>query len=376
MEGEVIMKRKILIVINSSWNVFNFRLGLLLALQEEGNEIIVVAPRDAYTEKLEEIGFEYHDVAINAKGMNPIEDTKLTYSLYKLYKRIKPDVILHYTIKPNIYGSIAADILKIPTINNIAGLGTLFIEQNIVTTLAKLLYKYSQTRTAHIFFQNNDDLELFVNENLVDAQKCDVLPGSGIDVTTFCPIENTKDGMVRFLLIARMLWAKGVGEYIEAAKIIKAKYDNIEFQLLGCLAVANRSAITHEQMQVWVDSHLVNYLGTTSNVKKYICKADCVVLPSYYREGTPRTLLESASMAKPLITTHNVGCKDVVDHGINGYLCQPKNVDDLVEQLEKFIHLSDTEREEMGIKGREKMINEFDEKIVITKYSNMIKEVC
>lgn len=375
MEGEVIMQRKIAIVINSSWNVFNFRLGLLLALQEEGNKIIVIAPRDVYTEKLEEIGFEYHDIAINAKGMNPLEDTKLTYNLYKLYKRIRPDVILHYTIKPNIYGSIAADILKIPTINNIAGLGTLFIEQNIVTTLAKQLYKYSQTRTAHIFFQNNDDLELFVNENLVNAKKCDVLPGSGIDVSQFLPVEKEKDGMVRFLLIARMLWAKGVGEYVEAAKILKNRYDNIEFQLLGCLAVANRSAITHEQMQVWVDSDLISYLGTTSNVKKFIYKADCVVLPSYYREGTPRTLLESASMAKPLITTHNVGCKDVVDHGVNGFLCQPKNVDDLVDKIEDFLHLNEYEKQEMGNKSREKMINEFDENIVITKYINIIKKI-
>lgn len=376
MEGEVIMQRKIVIVLNSSWNVFNFRSGLLLALQEEGNKIIVIAPRDVYTEKLEELGFEYYDIDINCKGMNPVEDMKLTYNLYKLYKHIRPDVILHYTIKPNIYGSIAADLLDIPTINNIAGLGILFVDQNIVTTLAKKLYKYSQTRAAHIFFQNNDDLELFVSENLVDAKKCDVLPGSGIDVSKFIPVEKEKDGMVRFLLIARMLWAKGVGEYIEAAKIIRDRYDNIEFQLLGCLAVANRSAITHEQMQVWVDSELVSYLGTTSNVKKYICKADCVVLPSYYREGTPRTLLESASMAKPLITTHNVGCKDVVDHGVNGFLCEPKNVDDLVDKIEMFIHLNDNQKDEMGCKSREKMINEFDEQIVITKYSNIINKVC
>jgi len=149
MEGEEIMQRKIAIVLNSSWNVFNFRSGLLKALQEQGNKIIVIAPRDVYTEKLEEMGFEYHDIAINAKGMNPVEDMKLTYNLYKLYKRIEPDVILHYTIKPNIYGSIAADLLNIPTINNIAGLGILFVEQNIVTTLAKKLYKYSQIGIAN-----------------------------------------------------------------------------------------------------------------------------------------------------------------------------------------------------------------------------------
>ncbi len=367
-------KKTIGIVINTSWNIFNFRFGLLKALQKEGYKIVAIAPKDQYSEKLEEMGFEYHNININGNGTNPVEDAKLIYAFYKLYKEINPDVILHYTIKPNIYGTIAASILKIPTINNIAGLGTLFVKQNIVTSIAKLLYRYSQSKAKHIFFQNMDDLELFINEKLVKKEKCDVLPGSGIDASKFLPIEKEDDGTVRFLLISRMLWEKGIGEFVEAAKIIKQNYLDVEFQLLGFLGVANPSAITQRQMQEWVDGGYVNYLGVTDDVKQFIAQADCIVLPSFYREGTPRTLLESASMAKPIITTDNVGCRDVVDHKVNGYICESKNVEDLTKKIEMFLKLNDQDRKVMGQKSREKMIKEYDEKLVIEKYKRAIEE--
>jgi glycosyltransferase involved in cell wall biosynthesis len=181
--------------------------------------------------------------------------------------------------------------------------------------------------------------------------------------------------VIRFLLIARMLWEKGVGEYVEAARIIKEKYDNVEFQLLGFLDVENRSAISREQMTQWVESGYVNYLGVTDDVQSFIAKADCIVLPSFYREGTPRTLLESASMAKPIITTDNVGCRDVVDDGVNGYICKPKDAKDLAEKIEMFLNLDDEIIHTMGQKSREKMIKEYDEKIVIKKYFEIIEKL-
>jgi glycosyltransferase involved in cell wall biosynthesis len=366
---------KILIVSNTAWSLFNFRLGIARSLKENGNEVVLIAPYDEYSERLEE-EFEYHDIFMNNKGTNPKEDLKTTFQFYNLYKRIKPNIVLHYTIKPNIYGTIACNLLRIKTINNIAGLGTLFIKQNFVTKIAKYLYKYSQSNADKIFFQNSDDFKMFTSEKLVDIVKCDILPGSGVDTNKFLPVEHKKeDNIFRFLLIARMLWDKGIGEYVEAAKIIKEKYPKVEFQMLGFLDVQNNSAISKEQMQKWIESGYIKYLGISDNVKEEISKIDCVVLPSFYREGTPRTLLESASMMKPIITTDNVGCRDVVDDGFNGYLCKIKSSKDLADKIEKMLKLSLDERLEMGKRGREKMINEFDESIVINKYLEEIKNL-
>lgn len=370
------MNKKILISINTSWNIINFRLGLLQALQKEGYQIIVLAPKDNYSKLFQDYDFEYHDIEMNNKGTNPIEDLKLTISYYKILKKIKPDLMLNYTIKPNIYGTIAANLLKIPTINNIAGLGTLFVNENFITKIAKYLYKYSQDKASKVFFQNNEDFELFTSSGLVDINKSDVLPGSGVNTEIFKPIEKTKNlEKVVFLLISRMLWDKGIGEYVEAARILTKKYSNVEFQLLGFLDVVNNSAISKEQMDTWVNEGIINYLGTSDNVKNEISNADCMVLPSFYREGTPRTLLESASMAKPIVTTDNIGCKDVVNDEESGYLCRIKDATDLASKLELIINMSEEERKAMGQKGREKIKKEFDEKIVIDKYLDAVKQI-
>lgn len=370
------MNKKIVISINTSWNIINFRLGLLKAIQKEGYNIVVLAPKDKYSDLFKEHGFEYHEIKMNNKGTNPIEDSKLIISYYKVLKDIKPNLMLNYTIKPNIYGTIAANLLNIPTINNIAGLGTLFIKENFITKIAKYLYKYSQSKAKHVFFQNNDDFELFTTQNLVDKNKCGILPGSGVDTNKFIPIEvEKKDTKLRFLLISRMLWDKGIQEYVDAAREIKRKYDNIEFQLLGFLDVSNKTAIGKEQMDIWVKEGVINYLGTSDDVKNEISKCDCIILPSFYREGTPRTLLESASMAKPIITTDNIGCRDVVDHNINGFLCKMKNSKDLEKKIEDMINLREDERILMGKKGRKKIIQEFEESIVIEKYLSEINKI-
>jgi glycosyltransferase involved in cell wall biosynthesis len=368
------MNKKIAVVVNNSWYAYNMRFNLALSFKDAGYDVVFICPYDKYSNKIKQ-EFEYVDIKLNTKGTNPIEDLKTIHRYYKIYKDIKPDIILHYTVKPNIYGTFAASMLNIPTINNIAGLGTLFIKQNIITKIAKWLYKVSQKRATKIFFQNNDDFTMFVDEKLVEKSKCDVLPGSGVDINKFVPCTKDDDGIFRFLIVSRMLWAKGIGEYVEAAKIIKEKYTNVEFQLLGFLDTASPTAISKEQMDIWVSDSLVNYIGTSDDVKIEIAKVDCMVLPSYYREGTPRTLLESAGMAKPIITTDNVGCRDVVDDGINGYLCEIRNSKDLADKMEMMINLSNDERKTMGDAGRDKIVKEFDEKIVINKYLESIKDI-
>lgn len=376
VEGKMaLISKKIVIVVNNSWYAWNMRANLGFAFQKQGYEVVFISPYDKYSENIKE-HFRYIDININSKGINPIEDLKTIYMYYKTYKELKPDIVLQYTIKPNIYGTIAASMLNIPTINNIAGLGTLFIKQNFITSIAKWLYKFSQKRATKIFFQNQDDFKMFVEEKLVLQEKCDVLPGSGVDINKFVPIEKKEDdGVFRFLLISRMLWAKGIQEFIDAAKIIKEKYNNVEFQLLGHLDVESPTAISKEQMDIWVKNGFINYLGSSDDVRVEISQADCIVLPSFYREGTPRILLESASMAKPIITTDNVGCKDVVDDGVNGFLCKIKDSEDLALKMEKMLNLSFDERNTMGKAGREKIVKEFDEKIVIEKYLKAIESI-
>lgn len=363
------MNKKIVICLNTSWNIYNFRLNLARTLKDIGYEVILIAPYDKYSEILKQ-EFEYHDLYINNKGTNPIEDLKTLLELYKLYKNIKPDIVLNYTIKPNIYGNIACSLLGIKTINNISGLGTVFIRESIITKIVNWLYKYSLGKSSKVFFQNNDDKELFIMNKLVQKDKCDLLPGSGIDTNKFIPIEFKKeDETFRFLLIARMLWDKGVGEYVEASKILRN--ENIEFGLLGYLDVSNPSAIQKEQMSIWEKDSLIKYYGSTDDVKKFIIQTDCVVLPSY-REGISMTLMESASLSKPLIATNVPGCKDLIDDEINGFLCEVKNSQDLANKMQKMINLNLNQRIAMGIAGREKMIKEFDESIVIAKYLETI----
>ncbi len=337
-------------------------------MRDVGYEVIAIAPYDSYSEKIIEEGFEFYDINMNAQGMNPFEDIKTTYAFYKLFKKINPDVICQYTIKPNIYGSFVARMLNIRTVNNIAGLGTLFVEDNFMTKIAKKLYQISQYKADKVFFQNREDYDFFIKNNIVSASKSDILPGSGVDTNKFIPMDKPKSTKIRFLLIARMIWEKGIAEYVETARVIKKKYPNVEFCMLGFLDVENPSAITKKEMNTWVEDGTINYLGVTDSVHEVITTADCVVLPSYYREGTPKTLLESGSSGKPIITTDNVGCRDVVDDGINGYICKPRSSKDLTLKIENFLHLSDNARVRMGKKSREKMKNEYDEKIVIKKY--------
>lgn len=366
--------KKVALVVNSSWNIYNFRYNLIKDIKANGYEVILIAPHDKYSDILKK-EFEYYPIFINNKGMNPIEDVKTFMAFYTVYKKVKPDVVLHYTIKPNIYGSLASRLLGIKTINNIAGLGTLFIKQNFMTQFAKKLYKISQKSADTIFFQNRDDYTMFTSEDLVSEFKSDILPGSGVDINKFKPIEQHGEASVfKFLLVSRMLWSKGIREYVTAARALKKTYSNVEICLLGFLDVENRDAISKEQMEAWVDEGVITYLGTSDNVQDEIAKVDCIVLPSFYREGTPKILLESASMAKPIITTDNVGCRDVVEHGLNGYLCKTQDAQDLTIQMEKMVNLSKEELTYMGQRGRKKMMNQFNEKIVIQKYLNAISD--
>ena len=366
--------KKIVIVINSSWAAYNFRFNLALKLKEENYNVTFLAPYDSKYSELIKEEFDFINLSINASGINPIEDFNTMFNLRRILKRLNADILLNFSIKPNIYGSIVARLLNIYSINNISGLGTLFIKKTFLTKVAKLLYKISLCCSTKTFFQNRDDLTLFIDNNLINIDKSDLLPGSGVDLTKFIPEKNNikKDKLI-FLMVSRLIKDKGVLEFIDAAKIIKKKYDNVEFQILGETGVLNKTAISKNELNKWIKDDLINYLGNTDNVKTFLTNADCIVLPSY-REGTPRSLLEAAAMEKPIITTNVPGCKEVVANNINGYLCEVKNPKDLALKIEKMITLTHEERIVMGKEGRKKMLKQFDENIVINKYLDVIKD--
>jgi len=367
--------KTIAISLNTTWNIYNFRLGLIKALQKEGYKVVAIAPKDEYVKKLEDEGVECFDIKMNNKGTNPIEDLKLISDYIKVYKKAKPDIILSYTIKPNIYGSIAAGILKIPVISNISGLGTVFLNDSISSKIARNLYKLGLKFPKKVFFQNSDDRKLFIKNKLVDAKKTDLLPGSGIDTNKFAPIAIQRDDKkIKFLMIARLVGDKGLYEYLQVAEMIKKKYKNVEFLLLGAFYPGNPTAITQEELESWVSKGVINYLGVSDNVKEEIAKVDCIVLPSY-REGLSRVLLEAGSMAKPIVTTDTAGCRDVVEDSLNGYLCKVKDEQSLAMAMEKIVNLNFQDRIKMGQLGREKVIKEFDENIVIKKYIDTINNI-
>jgi glycosyltransferase involved in cell wall biosynthesis len=366
------MKKKAIIIANSSWGLFNFRLRLIKALQAEGIEVIAIASKDEYSSKLP---CRFIPLCFNSSGLNPFDDLKLIFQMLRLFYKIKPDVSLHFTIKANIYGAIVAKLVGVPSILNISGLGTAFINENIISKLARLLYRISLPLSSVTFFQNPDDRNYFCNLGLVDPGKSKLLPGSGVDLVRFSPVCKVRDTKkIIFLQISRVIRDKGVLEFIDAARIISRKKYNVEFRLLGKAGVNNSTAISENEVKEWVSEGIINYLGHKDDVIPHIADADCVILPSY-REGTPRSLLEAASMGKPLITTNVPGCKEVVDDGYNGYLSEVKSSDNLALQLEKFINLSEEEVKKMGENSRRKMVQSFDELIVIDSYIDMINVV-
>lgn len=366
---------KIAIVLNTSWNIYNFRLGLIKALLAEGHEVVAIAPADEYTSKIVQAGCLFEEVKMDSRGAHPIKDLALTYELYRIYKRQKPDVILQYTIKPNIYGTFAATLLSIPVINNVCGLGTAFLNKNLVSKIAIALYKLAFRFPKLIFFQNNDDKEFFLKSKIIKKINIDVLPGSGIDVNEFVPKDKTyKEAPFTFLLISRLIHDKGILEYINAIKLLKSKGVEAKFQLLGQLDTKHARGIAKELVDQWIEEGVVEYLGSVEDVKPYINNSDCVVLPSY-REGTPRSLLEAASSGKPIVATDVAGCNNVVDHKVNGFLCESKNVEDLASKMEEMLFQDEKSIKKMSDASRQIAVNKFDEKFVIEKYLDSISKV-
>ena len=353
-------------------SVLNFRGKLLDAIQAKGYEIHIMVPELANFQeeyqKLIALGYQVHEIPMQRTGTNPLADLKLLKNMYQQIRQIQPDVVLSYTIKPVIYGTLAAGLAKVPKrFALITGLGYAF--QNVETAKRSIFQKlvhglYAQAlKYAHkVFFQNPDDLKLFEEMHLLEANKpAVVVNGSGVNVQDFevMPLPINEQGGVKasFLLIARLLGDKGIREYMAAARSIKAQYPEAEFHLVGWID-DNPSAISQQELETWVNDKIVNYWGKLSDVRPAITASSVYILPSY-REGTPRTVLEAMAMGRAVITTDAPGCRETVSHGVNGYLVAVKSVDQLVQSMQYFIE-DPKLMISMGQRSREIALNKYD----------------
>ena len=365
----------ILLSINTAWNIYHFRGSLIQALQAQGYRVVTAAPDDDYTDRLRGIVDDHYVLPMDNAGTSPFRDMLLCYRYWRLLRRVRPSIMLTYTIKPNIYGAFAARALGIPSIANVSGLGTAFIHNNWLTRMVTPLYWLAFRSAAGVFFQNPDDRDLFCDMALIDPNKAALLTGSGVDLDYFRPDDSHKNtASIAFLLVARLLWDKGIGEFIAAAHIVKSIYPNAIFRLVGPTGVRNKTAIPDAVIAAWSGQGVVEYLGASDAVREVIAQHDCVVLPSY-REGMPRVLLEAAAMGKPLIASDVPGCRHVVEQGKNGLLCRVRDAQHLAECMIEFIRYSPEQRAHMGRASRAKAEQEFNQQRVLDAYLQKIASI-
>lgn len=366
---------KILLSVNAAWNIWNFRRPLVEALLADGHAIRILAPRDEAVPHLEAMGCSFSHLKMSVKGLNPVQDGRLILQLRKHFRDFQPDAILSFTIKNNLFGAIAAKSMRIPFIPNVTGLGTAFLSGAVLEQVATVLYKTAFRKLPIVFFQNQEDQALFVDRKLVTRAQARRVPGSGIDLDRFSAVPLPSDAPAPvFLMIARLLRDKGVVEFVDAARLVRARQPQARFQLLGATSAENRTAIDRETVESWENEGAIEYLGETDDVRTLITSADCVVLPSY-REGAPRTLIEGAAMARPLIATDVPGCRAVVEDSRTGFLCTARSAESLAQACEAFIALTPHERADMGRVGRIKMEREFGHNIVVDAYRKTLQEL-
>jgi glycosyltransferase involved in cell wall biosynthesis len=359
--------RRVVLAGNSSWNIVNFRAGLIHALKAAGFEPIVIAPVDpAAEQRMAALGVERIVIGMQRSGLNPLTDLRLLLTYRRLLKDLRPVAYLGFTIKPNIYGGIAARLTSVPLIANISGLGTVFIKRGMLLALVSRLYRFALKRAAVTFFQNPDDLALFVERRLVTETQARLLPGSGVDLERFQPVPAAA-GLTTFLFIGRLLGDKGIWDYVQAARIVRSDMPGVRFQLLGPVDEGNRSGVAQSEVDRWVAEGTIEYLGATEDVRPYIARATAVVLPSY-REGLPRSLLEAAAMARPLIATDVPGCRELVEPGVNGFLCAVRDSNSLAKAMKMIMKTSADERAQMGAASRRMVEQHYSETVVISAY--------
>lgn len=359
---------KVLFLVNHDVVIYNFRLELVERLLADGHQVVISSPYGERIENLKALGCEYRQIDISRHGMNPIRELKLISEYKKLLDQVKPDMVFSYTIKPNIYGSIACRVKKVPCVTNITGLGTAVENGGLVQKITVLLYKYAFTKVQRVFFQNTENMQFFVDHKIA-LGKHDLLPGSGVNLQRFEVLEYPETDTVEFAFISRIMKEKGIDQYLEAAEYIRSKYPNTVFHVCGFCEDAYE-----DKLKELTDKGIINYHGMVRDIKGFLKGIHCTIHPTYYPEGLSNVLLESSACARPIITTDRSGCREVIDDGVNGYVVKQQDSQDLIEKIEKFLKLSVDERKAMGLAGRSKVEKEFDRQIVVEKYIEEVKK--
>jgi len=371
-------KRLIAFVSNSAWSVYNFRIDVIRHLIKKGFDVLVIAPNDENSALLEAEGCNYLPIDFNNRHENPLQDYTLYNQLKSLYKKHRPDFIFHYVIKPNIYGSLAAGSLHIPSVSVITGLGYPFAKKNWLYYVVRSLYKKALRRVEEVWFLNNEDARAFTTHHIIPIRKAKVLPGEGVNIHHFSPSFETpltKNGRFVFLMSSRLLKSKGISIYADAARILKRKNIDARFELLGFFEKHHPDSLTIEEIQQWEKEGLVHFNGYAHDVRPFLKNADCFVFPSFYNEGVPRGLMEAASMELPIVTAFNRGCKEVVLNNSTGYICNPNDPFDLADKMEKMMNLDEEERKRMGKNGRNLVSKKFNVEKVILQYDSVLQSI-
>ena len=368
-----VARKTVAISANSSWNLANFRAAIIAGLIEQEYRVIALVPDDESIWSLRAMGVEVHHVPVDARGLSPIRDACLLLKYDGALRRLRPAAFLGFTAKPNIYGSIAAARLGIPVINTITGLGTGFLSGRTLQSIISILYRWGLRHSYRVFFHNHEDRNLFVTQRLVTATQAAVVPGSGIDLQYFYPAsELGSDQPLTFLFIGRFLKDKGTMEFVQAATLLK-KRTQARFQMIGSVEDHPRAVPRHVFEKLVRDS-TVELIGTTEDVRPYMAGADCIVLPSY-REGLPRVLLEASAMGKPVIATNVPGCRQAVEDGRTGLICEPRSSSSLAKAMINIAEMPPQERAEMGRHGRQKAEREFSQERVVATYLDVLRRL-
>ncbi len=359
---------RIAMIGNSDISIYAYRRELVERLIADGHDVSVISPNGDFISELKAMGCSFYETELDRHGTNPIKDFGLLNSYKRILKQAKPDIVFSYTIKPNIYGSMAATKLGIPCIPNITGLGTAVENKGWKQKLIMLLYKKAFKKVKTIFFQNEDNMRFFSERNLYN-EKHKLLPGSGVNLKRFTPAEYPSDEVINFVFISRLMKEKGTDQYLEAAEYITNKYPNTRFHICGFC----EKEYEH-RLKSLTENEAVVYHGMVKDMTEILPEMHCTVHPTYYPEGLANVLLESLATARPIITTDRAGCREVVEDGINGFVVKQQDSQDLIDKIEQFLSLTNEERKQMGLAGRRKVEREFDRNIVIEAYLKEMNE--
>ena len=363
------MGKKVLFLVNHDVVIYNFRLEIVEKLLADGHDVHISSPYGERIDDLVQLGARFHEINIDRHGMNPLKEFALLKQYKRLMQELKPNICLGFTIKPNIYGAIAARRFKIPFVANITGLGTAVERPGVSQIISILLYKYAFRGIQRVFFQNEENMQFFRKKNIA-VDKHVLLPGSGVNLERFPYRPYPNDETIRFAFVSRIMKEKGIDYFLEAAETIKQQYANVEFHICGFCEEEYEGKLLN-----YHEKGIVVYHGMIRDVAGFMAQMHCIVHPTYYPEGISNVLLEACATGRPIITTDRSGCREVVEDGLNGFMIPQKNGEALINAIMHFLSLNHYEQESMGVLARETVVRKFDRTLVVNSYLKEINSI-